>query len=143
MEGSTSNQPIEDYHINVMDLNGEHQTFLTQEDQEEHDCNQLQTKTGESFDFKQGYDIAVYELQKQYKLRTRTIDIPQPSKTKDGKQPNKNNSKVVITDFTDTTVPNPNEVTVEDITDMQPSVEQSLPSSFFQRKPKQCPKKLC
>lgn len=86
-----------------MDLNGEHQTFLTQEDQEEHDCNQLQTKTGESSDFKQEYDTVVYEVDKQYKLRTRTIDIPQASKTKGGKQPNKNNRKVVIIDFSNTT----------------------------------------
>jgi len=64
VEGSTSSQPIEDDPINVMDLNGEHQTFLTQEDQDEHDCNQFQTKTGESFDFKQGYDTAVYEMHK-------------------------------------------------------------------------------
>lgn len=71
--------------MNLMDLKGEHQTFLTQEDQEEHDCNQFHTKTGESFDFKQGYDTVVYEVQKQYKLRTRTIDISEPSKTKDGK----------------------------------------------------------
>ena len=53
---------------------------------------------GESFDFKQGYDSAVYEVYKQYKLRTRTIDAPAPSKTKDNKQPNKIKGRVVITE---------------------------------------------
>lgn len=52
VEGSTSNEPIEDSHMNLMDLKGGHQTFLSQEDQDEHDCNQFHTKSGESFDFK-------------------------------------------------------------------------------------------
>lgn len=112
MEGSTSNQPIDDDHINILDLNDEHQTFLTQEDQEENDCNQLQTKTGESSDAKQASENVVYEVNKQYKLRTRTIDIPQPRKAKGSKQPNKNNNKAGMTDFTNTTVSNPNGVVV-------------------------------
>ena len=110
--------------MNLMDLKGEHQTFLSQEDQDEHNLSQFQTKSGESFDFKQGYDTAVYEVHKQYKLRTRTIDISEPSKPKDGKQPNKIKSKAVITEPVDTNVPNPHQVTVEDITEAQPSVDQ-------------------
>ena len=117
--------------MNLMDLKGEHQTVLSQEDQNELDYNQFQTKSGESFDFKQGYDTVVYEVHKQYKLRARTIDISKPGKTKEGKQPNKIKNKPVMTEPADTTVPNPQQVTVEDITDTQPSVEQPLspPSS--------------
>ena len=92
--------------MNLMDLKGEHQTFLSQEDQDEHDCNKFQTKSGESFDFKQGYDTAVYEVHKQYKLRTRTIDTSEPSKTKERKQPNKIRNTIVVTQPADTTTSN-------------------------------------
>lgn len=84
-EASTSSEPPEDTHMNLVDSRAEQQSFLTQQDQDEHDFNQFQTKFGESFDFKQGYDTTVYEVHKQYKLRTRTIDIPEPNKSKDGK----------------------------------------------------------
>ena len=127
VEGSTSSEPIEDTHMNLMDLKGEHQTILSQEDQNEPDYNHFQTKSGESFDFKQGYDTVVYEVQKQYKLRTRTIDISEPSKTKDSKQPNKIKGKAVTTKPANIPVPNLHQVAVEDITDSQPSVEQPLP----------------
>ena len=113
--------------MNLMDLRGEHQTVLSQEDQNELDYNQFQTKSGESFDFKQGYDTVVYEVHKKYKLRTRTIDISEPSKTKDNKQPNKIKGKAVTTKPADIPVPNPHQVTLEDITDSQPSVEQPFP----------------
>ena len=55
-------------------MKSEQQVFLTQEDLDDHDINQFQTKSGESFDFREGYDAAVYEVHKQYKLRNRTID---------------------------------------------------------------------
>jgi len=96
-EASTSSEPTEDTHINLMGLNGEQQVFLTQEDQNDHDINQFQTKSGESFDFREGYDAAVYEVHKQYKLRSRTIDMPKPIKLKDIKQPKKIKEKVVLT----------------------------------------------
>lgn len=67
VEASTSNEPIEDIHINLMGLNTEQQIYLTQDDQETHNFNQFQTKSGESFDFREGYDVAVYEVHKQYK----------------------------------------------------------------------------
>ena len=105
VEGSTSSETIEDTHMNLMDLKGEHKTFLSQEDQNERDCNQFQTKSGESFDFKQGYDTTVYEVHKQYKLRTRNIDIYEANKIKDGKQPNKIKRKAVITEPADITIP--------------------------------------
>jgi len=140
VEGSTSSQPTEDSHMNLMDLKGEHQTFLTQEDQDEHDCSQFHTKTGESFDFKQGYDTVVYEVHKQYKLRTRTIDISEPSKPKEGKQPNRIKNRAVVAEPADTIVPNPEQVTVEDITDMQPSVHQPLPPFSSEQNSKNVPK---
>jgi len=71
----------------------------------------------------------VYEVHKQYKLRTRTIDVPTPSKTKDSKQLNKIKDKVIITEPADITVPNLHQVTVEDITDIQPPIDQPLPPS--------------
>jgi len=61
-EASTSSEPTEDPHINLMGLNSEQQIFLTEEDL--HDINQFQTKSKESFDFKEGYDAAVYEVHK-------------------------------------------------------------------------------
>ena len=140
VEGSTSSQPTDDSHMNLIDLKGDHQTFLTQEDQNEHDGTQFQTKTGESFDFKQGYDTAVYEVHKQYKLRTRTVDISEPSKAKEGKQPSKIKIKSVITEPADTTVSNPDQVTVEDITDTQPSVQQPLSHSSSKESSNSIPK---
>ena len=67
-ETSTSEEQVDDTHIHLMGLDDEHQVFLSQEDHEEEDNKQFQTKSGESFDFKQGYDTAVYEVHKQYKL---------------------------------------------------------------------------
>ena len=51
-EASTSSEPLEDTHMNLVDSRHEQQIFLTQQDQDEHDFNQFQTKSGESFDFK-------------------------------------------------------------------------------------------
>ena len=50
--------------MNMIDLKNEQHIFLTQEYQDYHDVNQFQTHTGESFDFKQGYDSAMYEVHK-------------------------------------------------------------------------------
>jgi len=80
-----------------MGPNGEHKIFLTQDDQEAHTFNQFQTKSGESFDFREGYDATVYEVHKQYKLRSRTIDSPEPNKQKDTKQPKKTKDKTFLT----------------------------------------------
>ena len=63
-ESSTSSEQIDDTHINLMGLNNEQQVFLSQEDQEEGEEKQFQTKLGGSFDFKQGYDTAVFEVHK-------------------------------------------------------------------------------
>ena len=141
-EASPSSEPIEDTHMNLIDLKDEQQILLTQEDQDDHEINQFQTKSGESFDFKQGYDSAVYEVHKQYKLRTRTIDIPVSSKPKESKQHNKIKGKAIITEPVDITVPNPHQVTIEDITDMQPSFDQPLPPPSSEENLNNTPKNL-
>ena len=127
IEASTSSEPTEETHMNLLELKDELQIFLTQEDQDDLQINQFQTKSGESFDFKQGYDSAVYDVHKQYKLRTRTIDIHVSSKPKENKQTNKIKGKATVTEPADITVPDLHQVTVEDITDMQPSSDQPLP----------------
>ena len=43
--------------------------FLTQEDQELFELQQLKVESSESFDFKQGYDFAINEIHSQYNLR--------------------------------------------------------------------------
>ena len=63
-EASTSSEPTEDTQINLMGLKSEPKIFLTQDDQEAHNFNQFQTKSGESFDFREGYDATVYEVHK-------------------------------------------------------------------------------
>jgi len=101
-----------------MGLNGEQQIFLSKEDQDHNDINQFQTKSGESFDFREGYDTAVYEVHKQYKLRSRTINVPEPVKSKDTKQPKKIKDKTILKESSDKTGPNLIEVVVEDVTDV-------------------------
>jgi len=64
LEASTSSELTEDPHINLMGLDSEQQIFLTQDDQEVHNINQFQTKSGESFDFREGYDATIYEVHK-------------------------------------------------------------------------------
>lgn len=65
-----------------MGLDSEQQIFLTQEDQETQSIKQFQLQSGESFDFKEGYDTIVYEVHKQYNLRSRRVDIPDDPKKK-------------------------------------------------------------
>jgi len=144
-EASTSSDAIEDTHMNLVDLKGEQQIFLTQQDQDEHDFNQFQTQSGESFDFKQGYDSAVYEVHKQYKLRTRTIDVTEPIKQKESKQPKKIKDRAASTEPTKQTIPDSKEVTIEDITDtpdMQPSNDQPLLPSSSEENVNSSPKSL-
>jgi len=117
-EASTSSEPTEDPQINLMGLNSEQQIFLTQDDQETHNFNQFQTKSRESFDCREGYDAAIYEVHKQYKLRSRTIDVPEIAKLKDTKQPKKTKDKAAMTELFVETDSNPKEPTVEDILDL-------------------------
>ena len=124
-EASTSSEPCEDPHINLIGLDGQSQVFLTQEDHNDEDNKQSYIKSGESFDFKQGYDTAVYEVHKQYKLRSKTINVTQPEKPKEILQP----KKVIISEPSDKADPIPNKVTVEEITQEAPSNKKSMDKS--------------
>ena len=86
-EASTSNEQTDDTHINLMGLNDEQHVFLSQEDHKDDDIQQFQTRSGESFDFKQGYDTVVYEVHKQYKLRSRNRNVTQPEKKRIASSP--------------------------------------------------------
>ena len=57
--------------INLMGINDDNTIFLTQEDQELYDLQQMQLDCGESFDYKQGYEFAINEVHKQYNLRSK------------------------------------------------------------------------
>lgn len=125
-----------------MGLDDEQQVFLTQEDQEDDNINQFQTKSGESFDFKQGYDTVVYEVHKQYKLRSRTINAPELVKAKDTKQPKMTKEKVTLTETIDAPDANPKEVTIEDVTETYPSNEQQWTTSSSEPNPINTPQKI-
>ena len=64
----------------------EPEVFLSQDDQENHILETFQTHSGETFDFKEGYDTTIYEVHKQYNLRSRRIDVPENNKQKTTKQ---------------------------------------------------------
>jgi len=140
-EASSSKEKMDDTHINLMGLNDEQQVFLSQEDQEDEDINQFQTKSGESFDFKQGYDTVVFEVHKQYKLRSRTINVTQPENTKDIQNPKMLKEKVTIAEPNDKTDSISNEVTVEDITETCPSNQQPLVTPPSDHTPSGIPQK--
>ena len=138
VEASTSNKPIEDIQINLMGSNTEQQIFLTQDDQETHDFNPFQTKSGELFDFREGYDATVYEVHKQYKLRGRTVVVPEPSKPRDTKQPKKIKDKTALTESPLETDLNTKQPSFQDISDLQPLKNQpstSIPSKEIPKNP--------
>ena len=54
-----------------MGINDDNTIFLTQEEQELYELQQLQLHSGESFDYKQGYEFAINEFHKKYNLRSR------------------------------------------------------------------------
>jgi len=89
-----------------MRLKNDHHVFLSEEDQDSGDFHHMQSQTQEFFNSQQAYDPAVYELNKQYKLRTRTIDVPLPIKQKEKQQPDKFKGKTVITEHADKAAPN-------------------------------------
>ena len=70
-----------------MGLKNDQHVFLSEEDQDSDDFHQMQSQTQESFNFEQAYEPTVYELNKQYKLITRTIDVPVPIKPKKNNNP--------------------------------------------------------
>jgi len=126
-ETSTPEEQVDDTHIHLMGLDDEHHVFLSQEDHEEEDSKQFQTKSGESFDFKQGYDTAVYEVHRQYKLRSRTVNITQPENTKDKQQP----KSAIVAEPRDATDSLNKEVTIEEVTEhiQHPQTISSEPSN--------------
>jgi len=137
-ETSTSTEPNEDPHINLMGLDGESQVFLTQEDHENDEIKLFQTKSGESFDFKQGYDTAVYEVHKQYKLRSRTVNVTQPEKIKDSQQP----KRAIVTELNNTTESLAKEVTIEEITKPFSSNQQPMATSSLHPNPSVIPQEM-
>ena len=54
-----------------MGINDENTIFLTQEEHEIYMLQRLQLDFGESFDYKQGYEISINEVHKQYNLRNK------------------------------------------------------------------------
>ena len=98
-----------------MGLSSEHHIFLTQEDQEAHTLNQFQFQLGESFDFREGYDTTIYEVHKQYNLRSRRIDVPDDNKQKETKQSNRAKIKNPHIQTPPEAISNPNYPTVEDV----------------------------
>ena len=121
-----------------MGLNDEQQVFLSQEDHKDDDIQQFQTMSGESFDFKQGYDTAVYEVHKQYKLRSRTINVTQPEKTKDSQQP----KRAIVIEPKDTTDSVTNEVTIQEVTEPLPSRRQPMATLPLQPNPSNTPQEM-
>ena len=56
--------------INLMDINDDNTIFLTQEDHELYDLQQMQLDSSESFYYKQGYDFSINKLHKKYNIRS-------------------------------------------------------------------------
>jgi len=125
---------MDDNHINLMGLDNEQQIFLSQEDKENEDIKQFQTKSGESFDFKQGYDTAVFEVHKQYKLRSRTVNVTQPEKLKEKKQ----TIEIIKNPNNKTSSPS-DEVTIEDMTEETTLNQQPLGKPSSQQNPSNIP----
>ena len=71
VENSHQNEEDEDTQINLMGINDGNTIFLTQEEQELCMLQQLKLQSGESFDYKQGYEFAINEVHKQYNLRSK------------------------------------------------------------------------
>lgn len=142
IEASTSNDPLEDSHINLMGLKNDQHVLLSEEYQDSDDFHQMQSQTQESFNSQQAYDSSVYELNKQYKLRTRTIDVPLPINQKETKQPSRIKGKAPIEENADKSVPNTQQIAIEDITQTQPSIDQPLPHSSSKENVHSIPKSL-
>jgi len=95
----------------------------------------LQTQSGELFDYKQGYDSAIFEVHKQYNLRSKNnTDTPDQTKKTMPNQPKK--IKAALVTKTLQILPrsnqNPPGPTIVDITPNQPPYDQpstSIPSN--------------
>jgi len=126
-ESSDPGDPEQDTQINLMGLDDQNPVFLSKDEEEFHMLQQLKTPSGESFDYKQGYDSAIFEVHKQYNLRSKKSAGP-PDQTKKtmSNQP-KITNKVPISEVLQI-LPRPNQnppsPIIEEITTNQPSVEQ-------------------
>ena len=92
---------------------------MTQDDQEAHILKQFETHSRESFDFKEGYDTAIYEVHKKYNLRSRRIYVPETSKQKATKQPLKGKTNTTPVHILSRSDPNPSNPIIEDVSDNQ------------------------
>lgn len=131
VEASHSEGPEEDTKINLMGLDDEGEVFLSKDDQEAHILKQFQTQSGESFDFRQGYDSAIFQVHKQYNLRSRRIDVPKTNKKTVPNQPKKGKKVTKPLQILSKSNTNPFHPIIEDISDNQPNNEQpftSIPS---------------
>ena len=70
-------------------------------------------------DFREGYDTTIYEVHKQYNLRSRRIDVPEDNKKKETKQPTKAKVMNPPVQTFPKTIHNPNHPIVEDVLDNQ------------------------
>lgn len=110
-----------------MGTNDEETVFLTQDEQELYLLQQLQIESGESFDYKKGYDFSIFEVHKQYNLRSKkNVDVPNQTKKTVQNQPKKIKEAPVskILQILPRENPKPSSPTIVDITSNQPHVDQ-------------------
>lgn len=130
-EASHSEGPEEDTQIRLMGCDDEGEVFLSEDDQEAHIIKQFQTQSGESFNFRQGYDSTIFEVHKQYNLRSRRIDVPETNKKMVPNQPKKVKIVTKPLQIPSRSNTNPFNPIIEDISNIQPNNEQpstSIPS---------------
>ena len=70
-EDSQNHEGEDDTHINLLGIKNENVVFITQEEQELYMLQQLQLQSRESFDCKWSYESTIYEVHKQYNLRSK------------------------------------------------------------------------
>jgi len=100
----------------------EGEVFMIQEDQGAHILKQFQTQSGESTDFREGYDTAICEVHKQYNLRSTRIDIPETNKQKAPKQPIKGKTLTTLVHILSRLDPNPSNPIIEDVFEINQTI---------------------
>ena len=68
---SQNNDEDEDSINHLMGIDENNTIFLTQEDQELFELQQLKLDSSESFDYKQGYEFSINEIHSQYNFRNK------------------------------------------------------------------------
>jgi len=130
-EASHSEGPEEGTQITLMGFDDEGEFFLTQDDQEAHILKKFQTQSGESFDFREGYDTTIFEVHKKYNLKSRRIEVPKVNKKKVPNQPKKCKAVITHVHIFSRSKSNPSNPIIEDVYDNQLNNKQpstSLPS---------------